>query len=601
LPVRDVLQIGREIALGLAAAHDRGLIHRDIKPANIFLEHRTAKNACDGRSEPSSTRVSYEGRFPRVKILDFGLARAAAEDTQVTKYGQVLGTPAFMAPEQADGGPIEARCDLFSLGCVLYHMATGSAPFRRSTLTATFMALATHHPPRPIDLNPDLPIALSDLIMELLAKKPADRLGSANEAAARLRDLEGGDPTDTDSDPTRRRRGWPRIVAAAISVVGASLILLGGTIYVVTDKGSIQISTEDTDVQVRVEQAGRLITILDPRSSQAWTINSGTYTVRLDGNPEGLEIALPDTFVMKRGDVHVVTIRKTLAPAVAGKVQSADAFQKAYLRVRDAGTLLGEPISEAQNGAAGARFQAYEHGQIIQPPGSPTAFAIHGPIFDAYYAIKDHGMVMGQPRAGIEHWPDGAASMRFENGLIQLPPESPLAYALYGPIFEAYRSVANPGVALGPPQSDIQGGFQGAKYVQFERGQIILPPKSNTAHAFYGLIHDAYCRVGNVGANFGHPRGGILDGYAGAKYVPFDRGQIILPPKSNTAHAIYGPFYAAYLRLKNHADVLGQPISDLYTDGNTRRIDFERGWIECAGGDDAEVHLNERVPGGKHR
>lgn len=124
LPLTEVLRIGREIAEGLQAAHELGLIHRDIKPANIWLE----------------------GARARVKILDFGLARALA-DTGLTQQGTILGTPAYMAPEQGRGDPVDERSDLFSLGCVLYRACTGFVPFPGSDLVAQLMAVATHEPP----------------------------------------------------------------------------------------------------------------------------------------------------------------------------------------------------------------------------------------------------------------------------------------------------------------------------------------------------------------------------------------------------------------------------------------------------------------------
>jgi hypothetical protein len=173
LPVADVLMIARETATGLAAAHERGLIHRDIKPANLWLEPLPG--------EPEGSFARY-----RVKILDFGLARAAADNAQLTQTGTILGTPAFMAPEQASGKPVDGRCDLFSLGCVLYRASTGELPFKGTDAISTLMAVAMEQPPPPARLNPEVPPALSGLVMRLLAKNPADRPASARELVRAL-------------------------------------------------------------------------------------------------------------------------------------------------------------------------------------------------------------------------------------------------------------------------------------------------------------------------------------------------------------------------------------------------------------------------------
>jgi serine/threonine protein kinase len=163
LPLMDVLRIGVQTAAGLAAAHAQGLIHRDIKPANILLEAGTDK----------------------VKLTDFGLARAA-EDARLTRTGFIAGTPLYMAPEQAKGEELDHRTDLFSLGSVLYTLATGKPPFDAST---PFLVLrrVTEEVPKPVrELNRDVPEGLAEVIDRLHAKSPTDRYQSASEVAEAL-------------------------------------------------------------------------------------------------------------------------------------------------------------------------------------------------------------------------------------------------------------------------------------------------------------------------------------------------------------------------------------------------------------------------------
>lgn len=165
LGVPEILRIGRETAAGLAAAHEAGLIHRDIKPANIWLETNPMR-----RGAPSP---------PGVKILDFGLVRAIGSASHLSQAGDIIGTPAYMAPEQAAGEAVDPRCDLFSLGCVLYRLCTGRTPFKGNDTVSILLAIATEDPPPPGKINPAVPPGLSDLIMRLLAKRPEERPGSA--------------------------------------------------------------------------------------------------------------------------------------------------------------------------------------------------------------------------------------------------------------------------------------------------------------------------------------------------------------------------------------------------------------------------------------
>jgi serine/threonine protein kinase len=163
LNLDEILRIGMQTALGLAAAHAQGLVHRDVKPANILLENGVE----------------------RVKITDFGLARAA-NDVRITQTGVIVGTPQYMAPEQARGEAVDHRADLFSLGSVLYFMCTGQAPFQGDSSLAVLRKVCESVPPPIIEVNPNAPEWLVEIIARLQAKAPNDRFQSAAEVAELL-------------------------------------------------------------------------------------------------------------------------------------------------------------------------------------------------------------------------------------------------------------------------------------------------------------------------------------------------------------------------------------------------------------------------------
>jgi len=157
----DVLKIGVQVASGLAAAHERNLIHRDIKPDNIWLEEKTG----------------------RAKILDFGLVRPVTDDAGLTQSGTILGTPRYMAPEQALGEDVDFRCDLFSLGSVLYHLVSGQLPFQGNNVTATLMAVVQQDAKPLESLVPELHPTFCKLVKKLLTKDRNKRPASAKEVA----------------------------------------------------------------------------------------------------------------------------------------------------------------------------------------------------------------------------------------------------------------------------------------------------------------------------------------------------------------------------------------------------------------------------------
>ncbi|MHB1037935.1 MAG: protein kinase domain-containing protein [Pirellulales bacterium] len=163
LALTETLRIGMQAAAALAAAHEQGLVHRDAKPANILLEKGVE----------------------RALLTDFGLARAA-DDVSMTRWGIIAGTPQYMSPEQARGEPLDARSDLFSLGCVLYEVATGVSPFRADSVMATLRRLVDDPPPAIGALNPELPPWFIGIVQRLLEKDPSQRFRSAKEVSELL-------------------------------------------------------------------------------------------------------------------------------------------------------------------------------------------------------------------------------------------------------------------------------------------------------------------------------------------------------------------------------------------------------------------------------
>ncbi len=193
LETPEILHIARQIASGLAAAQAMGLIHRDIKPANILLE---------------------QGAEQRVKISDFGLARAA-DDASMTSTGVISGTPMYMAPEQATGQTLDHRADLFSFGSVLYQMCCGRPPFRAAN-TIAVLRRVVEDTPRPLpEIWPDIPDWLVVIVTKLHAKNPADRYQSAKEVADLLARCQSelqlkGEVTCVAMPPNERSRHAPR-------------------------------------------------------------------------------------------------------------------------------------------------------------------------------------------------------------------------------------------------------------------------------------------------------------------------------------------------------------------------------------------------------
>jgi len=217
LPVDRVLELGIQIARGLAFAHANGYVHRDVKPQNVLLNG-------DGEA----------------KVTDFGIARSLDVKHGVTQTGTVLGTSDYIAPEQAQGQQVDEHTDIYSLGIVLYELLAGELPFTGDNFVAVAMQHINEPPPHVSDRRPDVPPRLDAAITRALAKRPGDRFATmadfGRELEACLEEVRtpGGAPTVVLNPPSRRRRTPITVVLVAI---GLAIAVAALTIALVRDNG----------------------------------------------------------------------------------------------------------------------------------------------------------------------------------------------------------------------------------------------------------------------------------------------------------------------------------------------------------------------------
>jgi predicted Ser/Thr protein kinase len=227
LPVRDAIELTLQVARALGFAHHRGIVHRDVKPQNVILND-------DGRA----------------KVTDFGIARSVDVEG-VTQTGAVVGTSDYIAPEQAQGQPVDAQTDVYSLGVVLYELLTGEVPYDGENFVAVAMQHVHQPVPSVLDRRPDVPPRLDLVLQRAMAKRPQDRHGSMGEfcddleASLAALDGYGGDESErTLVVPAARRRGGGRGVArrrqrrrtpGVLIVLALVVLALAGGVYLLVD------------------------------------------------------------------------------------------------------------------------------------------------------------------------------------------------------------------------------------------------------------------------------------------------------------------------------------------------------------------------------
>jgi predicted Ser/Thr protein kinase len=282
LSVAEACAFVRQAALGLQHAHDNGLVHRDVKPHNLML-------AADGT----------------VKVLDFGLAALAGDGGRTTGHTAphaVMGTPDYMAPEQAeDACRADGRADVYSLGCTLYHLLTGTVPFPEDSTLLKLLAHRTRPRPSTRAARPDVPAWLDAALRKAMARRPDDRYQTPGEFADALAAGEGR------SAASRRRRTL--LAAAALLVLTG--IAAAGVIRVSADRDRdlvIQVEDSDFDVVVKGEH---IVRILDRKTGKAYQLDRTDLTLSLADDPDGLAVTLDgkESVVLKRQGQRIAVVR----------------------------------------------------------------------------------------------------------------------------------------------------------------------------------------------------------------------------------------------------------------------------------------------------
>jgi tetratricopeptide (TPR) repeat protein/predicted Ser/Thr protein kinase len=362
LKTDEVLDLAIQIADALDTAHSKGIIHRDIKPANIFVTQRGQAKILDfGLAK----LVVAPGFSPASAALKGGATEAetaSLAEEHLTSPGAVMGTVAYMSPEQARGEELDARTDLFSFGAVLYEMATGRQPFTGNTSAMIFTAILTQAPTPPVRLNPELPPKLEEIINKTLDKDREMRYQSASELRTDLkrlkRDTESGRVGAGLVPALGRPRGaplrklWKVLVPAAVILVAAAI---GGTFYFrsrqtitrLTDKDTIVLSDfinktgdsvfDDTlkqGLSVQLEQSPFLALVSERKVNE---------TLKLMGRPAGDRLTPEVT--------HEVCQRTGSKAMLTGSIAGLGSQYVIGLKAVSCNT--GDVLAEAQEQAAG--------------------------------------------------------------------------------------------------------------------------------------------------------------------------------------------------------------------------------------------------------
>ncbi len=398
LPPKRVVRIMEQVAGALDYAHQRGFVHRDVKPANIFV-----------------------GEGDRVTLTDFGIAKAATETQHLTRTGTLMGTPEYMSPEQAAGGVVDHRADLYALGVVLYQMMVGRVPYRGTTPHATLHAVIYESPPLPRQLNPGLGVGIEAVVLKAIAKRPEERYQRGKEMVEALRGALAGKgvaagvpavqvPRKGEGE-RKRKRGGSGLVWILGGMAAVLVLLLGVLVLLVAQgpgtgtplpptstsfawitptvgAGEVAVSPGPTELVTATEPPAALVSDTPTNTPEPAT---DTAAPPSDTPVTPSDTPKPPTDTPTPTKTHTPTPTPTPPPPPCA-FEAQGLFAAVWQTYRDQ---LGCPLSESPNVIQDAE-QAFDNGHMFWRQDNDYA-----------YAVLEKGAQAGTYQSFSHMWSDG--------------------------------------------------------------------------------------------------------------------------------------------------------------------------------------------------